>query len=166
MTPTPGGRPGPDTKYETALGVRYLHRLASCMRKKSLWVLSIGSVALIVAGAFFWTFYYCEILRIRELSVRAVDLTRVPSGRHSASFETPYKTYHVSVLIDASVIRSVQVIPSDDFMGHFDRKGLVVADQVVLKQRTDVDAVSGATVTSKAVLKAIEKALSDQRRQT
>ena len=72
----------------------------------------------------------------------------------------------MSVLIDASVIRSVQVTPSDDFMGHFDRKGLAVADLVIKRQRTDVDAVSGATVTSKAVLKAIEKALDDHGRQT
>jgi uncharacterized protein with FMN-binding domain len=129
------------------------------MHKRAFAFSSIGAVAVVAAGALFWTFYYAEILRIRELSVRAVDLARVPSGRHSASFETPYKSYHVSVLVEAHTIRSVQVTPSDDFMAHFDRKGLAVADQVVLKQRTDVDAVSGATVTSKAVLKAIEKAL-------
>jgi uncharacterized protein with FMN-binding domain len=136
------------------------------MRKRVFAFSSIGAAAIVVAGALFWTFYYAEILRIRDLSVRAVDLTRVPSGRHSASFETPYKSYHVSVVVEAHAIRSVQVTPSDDFMAYFDRKGLAVADQVVLKQRTDVDAVSGATVTSKAVLKAIEKALVDQRKQT
>ncbi len=135
------------------------------MRKSVFAFSSIGAAAVSAAGALFWTFYYAEILRIRDLSVHAVDLTRVPSGRHSASFDTPYKSYHVSVLVEAHVIRSVQVTPSDDFMAHFDRKGLAVADLVVRKQRTDVDAVSGATVTSKAVLKAIEKALVDQRRQ-
>jgi uncharacterized protein with FMN-binding domain len=136
------------------------------MHKRVFAFSSIGAAAIVVAGALFWTFYYAEILRIRDLSIHAVDLTRVPSGRHSASFETPYKIYHVSVLVEAHAIRSVHVTPSDDFMGHFDRKGLAVADQVVQKQRTDVDAVSGATVTSKAVLKAIEKALHDRSRQT
>jgi uncharacterized protein with FMN-binding domain len=134
------------------------------MSKRVFTFSSIGAAAIVAAGALFWTFYYAEILRIRDLSVYAVDLTRVPCGRHSASFDTPYKSYHVSVLVEAHAIRSVQVTPSDDFMAHFDRKGVAVADQVVLKQRTDVDAVSGATVTSKAVLKAIEKALVDQRR--
>ncbi|MCK7504462.1 MAG: hypothetical protein MZV70_10515 [Desulfobacterales bacterium] len=59
------------------------------MRKRVFAFSSIGAAAIVVAGALFWTFYYAEVLRIRDLSIRAVDLTRVPGGRHSASFESP-----------------------------------------------------------------------------
>ncbi len=132
--------------------------------KKKVWCISaIGAAATIIAGFLFWTFFYREILQIRAMSIRPLDLSRVASGAHTGSFETPYKSYHVRVLVENHAIRRVQVTPGDDFMGYFDRKGLVIAEKVVAAQRIDVDAVSGATVTSKAVLKAIERALGGTR---
>jgi len=93
-----------------------------------------------------------------RVSIDGVDLSNIPDGSYIGSYE--FKRWSNSVIVHVSdnVITGIEM--NEDVFGATvtDAFGEVV-NRVIVAQDTIVDAVSGATVTSKAYLKAIEDAL-------
>lgn len=118
-------------------------------------ILALTLVAVLIS----WEFYFKRMREIGKLSIGHVDTASVADGIHSGHFETPYKTYRVNVSVINHEITRIEVEPGDRFWSYFDNEAKAVGKQVIRRQCTDVDVVSGATITSKAILKAIENAL-------
>ena len=96
-----------------------------------------------------------------RVSIEGVDLSNIPDGSYIGSYE--FKRWSNSVIVHVSDNRITGIEMHEDVFGATvtDAFGDIV-DRVILAQDTTVDAVSGATVTSKAYLKAIEDALTTQ----
>jgi len=92
------------------------------------------------------------------VSVNSVDLSNIPDGSYVGSYE--FKRWSNSVVVHVSNNNITGIEMDEDVFGAAvtDAFGEIV-NRVIDAQDTTVDAVSGATVTSKAYLKAIEDAL-------
>ncbi|MGI5970992.1 MAG: FMN-binding protein [Oscillospiraceae bacterium] len=93
-----------------------------------------------------------------KVDISAVDPSKLSDGIYFGSYKAGRWSNEVSVTIKDRKISDIEIIKDVSFA----MEGLSdeVFNRVIEKQNTTIDAVSGATVTCKAYLKAIENALS------
>ena len=84
-------------------------------------------------------------------------MLRVTVGTYDGDFTYGGFAYQVSVSVASHQIRDIAVVKNRT-TSHA-KKAEEALKRVAEQQRNDVDAVSGATTTSKALLKAVENAL-------
>ena len=98
-----------------------------------------------------------DINETRKMSIQKVDITKLSDGNYFGEYSYGKTTYKVEVIIENKRIIDIKVLQTRD--SPYAKKAEGVIKSIVNEQRNDVDAVSGATTTSKALLKAIENAL-------
>jgi uncharacterized protein with FMN-binding domain len=102
----------------------------------------------------------------RRIDLRDVDVSKVPDGAYPASYTidppppvvAANKTVSVRVTISGGRYAAIEILQPPKLGDSAVYKTLVARIQET--QRLSIDAVSGATITSAAVLKAIQKAVS------
>jgi uncharacterized protein with FMN-binding domain len=100
-----------------------------------------------------------EMMRVRAMPIHNVDLSRIPNGIFNGGFTYADFTYEVAVYISNHRITDVKILSNRDTK--YAKKAEGVIERVLQAQSPKVDAISGATTTSKAILKAIENALTE-----
>lgn len=65
----------------------------------------------------------------------------------------------VSTVVVGGIITSIAIESTDDDLEYMDRASAIVIDEIIANQSTDVDAVSGATYSSNAIISAVTAAL-------
>lgn len=101
---------------------------------------------------------YNETKNPESVVINDIDLQTVSDGVHRGS----HRSFPVNVIVD--VVVTNHVILRIDLVKHFNGQGQAaesIPGEVVARQNLMVDAVSGATVSSKCILKAIEDALTE-----
>lgn len=91
-----------------------------------------------------------------DMPISEIDLTSLSDGVYKGT----YDVFPVSVEVDVTI--SNHEILEIDLIKHFNGQGKpaeVIIDDVIEAQTLDVDVISGATYSSKIILKAIEVAL-------
>jgi len=104
-----------------------------------------------------------EIRHILNMDIAHIDLSGISDGTYTGSF--PFGDtymYRVSVTVDSGIITGIEVLENGT-ENEYAEKGLGVIPRIIDKQTPNVDAVSGATVTSKALMKCVEKALAQKK---
>jgi uncharacterized protein with FMN-binding domain len=104
-----------------------------------------------------------EVEQIKSMDISYVDPATVPDGEYIGEF--PFRQrylYRVKVTVRSGRIADIEVLENGTENEHAE-KGLGVIPRILRKQSPEVDAVSGATVTSKALMKCVEKALKKAR---
>lgn len=121
--------------------------------RKVLYVL-IVLVVIILAGAY-WLFN--GMGEVKRLEINEVDLSKLADGVYEGSFQKGRWNYNVAVTVKDHAITGIELInPKSGPHDKFHREEIA---KVIERQSVKVDAVSGATVSSNALLKAIENAL-------
>lgn len=98
-----------------------------------------------------------SIKETRDLQIAKVDLTTARDGSYRGDYSYGGYTYEIEVEIKNQGISNIYIIKN-----RISKQAQMAEDviPVILStQRNDVDAISGATTTSKALLKTIEAAL-------
>jgi uncharacterized protein with FMN-binding domain len=98
-----------------------------------------------------------EALQTRQIPIGHIDLENVKDGEYSGDFTYSGFTYMVNVAAGNHAITRIDVIHNRDTSHAKKAEGVI--SRIMAEQKNDVDAVSGATTTSKALLKAVENAL-------
>lgn len=98
------------------------------------------------------------VLRPQKLEIGAVDLDTVLDGEYVGVCQNKILFAVVKVKVQNHEISDVEVI---EHKASYMKQAEQIAENVCDKQSLDVDAISGATLTSDTVLKAIENALED-----
>jgi len=97
----------------------------------------------------------------KEVALDGIDLATVPDGSYTGTYDFKRWSNTLTVHVEDHKIAAIEVNEDVSAAAMTD-----CADEVIMRvikaQSTDIDAVSGATVTSKAYLKAIENALGDE----
>jgi len=97
----------------------------------------------------------------KEVALDGIDLSTVPDGSYTGTYDFKRWSNTLTVHVEDHKIAAIEVNEDVSAAAMTD-----CADEVIMRvieaQSTDIDAVSGATVTSKAYLKAIENALDDE----
>jgi uncharacterized protein with FMN-binding domain len=100
-----------------------------------------------------------EVEQIKTMDIAHVDPATVPDGEYTGEF--PFRQrylYRVRVTVKSGRITNIEVLENGT-ENEYAQKGLGVIPRMLREQSPDVDAVSGATVSSKALMKCVEKAL-------
>lgn len=122
--------------------------------KKALLIALAVVVAIVAVGFFSITNGLSEGAKV---TLNGIDLTNTPDGSYTGTYDFKRWTNTVTVHVKDRRIVGIDMGKDAAFAGTTD-----CADEmfrrVMEAQNTQVDAVSGATVTSKAYLKAIENA--------
>jgi uncharacterized protein with FMN-binding domain len=134
------------------------------MKKKKAYrimCLIVGAL-LIGAGIFYFTYVAPAIEQqkaVRNMQIKEVDLSKIPEGAYRGSFSFNNQYYEVEVQVKNQAIESIKVL--ENGTGEYAKKAEGVLQKVLSAQSLKVDAVTGATTTSKALLKATENALNE-----
>ena len=108
-----------------------------------------------------WGVRFREILQryrasVEALRIQDVDLSKVPDGVYVGSQDAVLVAAEVRVTVEGGAIRRIEILRHENGRG---KPAEGVLDRVMAAQSLRVDAVSGATSSSKVLLKALENAL-------
>ena len=93
---------------------------------------------------------------VEALRIQDVDLSKVPDGVYVGSQDAVLVAAEVRVTVADGAIRRIEILRHENGRG---KPAEGVLDRVMAAQSLRVDAVSGATSSSKVLLKAVENAL-------
>jgi uncharacterized protein with FMN-binding domain len=113
-----------------------------------------GLVVLVVAGLLYLS---RGLNQGASITIDEIDISSLPDGTYEGTYRAGRWTNTVEVDVADGRMTAIRVVKDVQFALAEVRKQTI--DRVLEKQSPAVDAVSGATVTSKAYLKAVEKAL-------
>lgn len=128
-------------------------------KQKKTTAIAVVAVSLALIGSIAGFYHLYRISQIKEMPIAVVDLSTIPNGTYKGSFNTPYNGYNIKVVVNDQSISHIDLRRENNFITYFDREAEKVVANVLRFQRTDVDLVSGATVSSKAILMAMSNAL-------
>lgn len=93
---------------------------------------------------------------IKEIRMEGINVSGIPNGTYTGSYDAGYIYAEVSVTVSGGLIQEIKLLEHQHERG---AKAEKITQEVVEKQATDIDTVSGATNSSKVILKAVEHAL-------
>lgn len=96
--------------------------------------------------------------RLQDLEIANVDLTEVVDGTYTGSYKVFPITAEVKVIVKNHQITGVELLKHQSGQGAPADK---ILDQIVEAQTLKVDVISGATYSSKIILKAVENSLNN-----
>lgn len=117
-------------------------------------------IVAVLAGLFFGTKYVLSLReykkRIADISVSDVDLAKIPNGSYEGSYDAIMIAAKVRVEIYDHKIKDVKLL------SHKNERGIKaerIVNDIKNAQSLKVDTVTGATNSSKVILKAAQNAL-------
>lgn len=120
----------------------------------------IGLILVCVAVVGYGIKYMNDINRyktiVSEIQLKDVDLSNVPDGTYHGAFDAEVIAAEVDVTVKDNHITKVDLVKHKNDRG---KPAEVLVDKVVETQKINIDTISGATNSSKVILKAIETAL-------
>jgi uncharacterized protein with FMN-binding domain len=99
-----------------------------------------------------------EIQRTRAMTVNDVSIAEIPDGSYTGSYEYGGFTYSLRCMVSQGRLENIRILQNRTTK--YAKKAEGIIPKVIERQKVNVDAVTGATATSKALMKAIERALS------
>jgi uncharacterized protein with FMN-binding domain len=91
-----------------------------------------------------------------KLQINKIELSTAKDGTYNGKYSSGRWTNELGVVVKDHKITKIDIIKDVSFKVPEVTKQIF--DRVIAKQNTDIDVVSGSTVTSKAYLKSIENA--------
>lgn len=93
---------------------------------------------------------------VSEIVISNPDLSKLKDGVYKGSFDAILVAADVSVTVEGNRIKDIKL---DRHKNERGQKAEIITDKVVSAQSLKVDTISGATNSSKVILKAVENAL-------
>ena len=118
-----------------------------------------------VIGTLFLTFTYLITIgwgvmryqnRVSNITIEEIDITALPDGVFTGSYDVYYIAAEVEVTIESGTITQIELV---EHRGERGEEAEVVVDRIIQQQQVAVDAVSGATNSSMVIQQAIQNAL-------
>jgi uncharacterized protein with FMN-binding domain len=129
-------------------------------KKKTLLFVALSIIVVIIlVGAGVKIYLEENLNKVATAVIKDVDLTEVEDGVYNGS----YNAFPIMVVVKVTV--SNHNITEIELVKHMNGQGTpaeVITNKVIEAQSLQVDIVSGATYSSKVILKAIENALSNE----
>ncbi len=121
--------------------------------KRVILCLVIGG--LVVVGMLFSKFQSYK-KKVKSTTVEHIDFAKVADGTYSGFFDLILVKAKVTVSTAQGKVTAIDIVEHKNGRGE---KAETIVFKVIEKQTLQVDAISGATASSKAILKAVENAI-------
>ena len=93
---------------------------------------------------------------VNSITVLSPDLANISDGMYVGEYSVTPVRVKVEVFVTEHKITDIKIIEHENGLGS---KAEKIVNDVISEQSLEVDAVSGATVSSKCILKAVENAI-------
>ena len=126
------------------------------MKKISIIILSILAVLIIGAYVGIKVIGQNHETKLSGIAISDVDLSKIPDGTYAGACEAFPVIAEVSVTVKGHKITEIKLVK------HINGRGSpaeIIPRRVIEAQSLEVDAIAGATSSSKVILKAIQNAL-------
>lgn len=126
--------------------------------KKPLKLLGIVfiSIFILMIGAFFAVKSMSLSEEFPVIQIDKVELSKIEDGSYGGEYLGKLVKVVVEVGVKEHKITEINIVKHDNGLG---KKAEKIVDQIISRQSLNVEVVSGATSSSKAILKAVEVAL-------
>ena len=115
----------------------------------------VVSVGLVVLAAYLYNVKQYKD-RVKNLSVEEVNLKTIPDGTYDGECDVDLIYARVRVTMEEGNIAKIELLEHKNERG---KRAEIVINNMIKEQKIDVDAVSGATNSSKVIKSAVENAL-------
>lgn len=126
------------------------------------WIIPLIIVSALGIGAKIgWSYLEKEHREARSLPLNAIDFTRLKDGTYHGAYAGGMYKWRVNecdVTVSSGQVTAIQLTGSND-PGAKNTQHEMIYERVIQSQTLQVDTISGATLTSKAYLQAVENAL-------
>lgn len=93
---------------------------------------------------------------VKETTFSGIDIGNIPDGTYIGEYDVNFIYARVEVTVRDGAITNIDILEHKNERG---KAAEIVTDRIIAEQKTDVDAVSGATNSSTVIKKAVENAL-------
>lgn len=93
---------------------------------------------------------------VKETTFSDIDIGNIPDGTYIGEYGVNFIYARVEVTVRDGAITNIDILEHKNERG---KAAEIVTDRIIAEQKTDVDAVSGATNSSTVIKKAVENAL-------
>ena len=129
------------------------------MTQRKRVVIGVGMFLLVLAATFgVRMMVMSNRLESAYSRVGAVDLEQIQDGVYQGSFSDFLVTVELEVTVRAGRIQQIEILRQDSGPGY---DAAEVLDRIVEEQTPRVETVSGATGSSRAIITAVHRALSE-----
>ena len=132
------------------------------------WIIALVVVAaLAAAGGYGWSLLMKEHREARSLPLNAVDFSKLNDGTYHGDYAGgmyKWRANECDVTVTSGQVTDILLVGSKD-PGSKNTQHKELYDRVIRAQSLQVDTISGATLTSKAWLQAVENALLQAQRE-
>ena len=122
-------------------------------------VLGVLVIILVIAFVFFRLRYNKMVDVIDSVQLEQIDLRQIENGVYRGTFGEFLVSVTLDVTIEDHEIKKIEIIDQKSGPGYEARE---VIDRIIQAQSLDVDAVTGATGSSKCIKIAVQNALQKQ----
>ncbi len=129
------------------------------MKAKKKWPLVAGGIVLIIllAGVLLYLDSVQQYQKhVAEMTIANIDFSQTPDGVYEGSVDETFIRVRVRVTVEGGAVTNIVLLEHENGRG---KPAEAVIGEIIRQQTLEVDAVSGATNSSKVIKKAIEKAL-------
>lgn len=128
------------------------------MKKKGLIIAAIVIAVIYIFATIIITNIQKNLDELVNLTITDVDISKIENGVYKGSYEVFPVAVTVKVTVKNHLITKVDIVKHQNGQGS---GANIIPTKVVANQTLDVDIISGATYSSKVMLKAIENALTN-----
>jgi len=118
----------------------------------------IISMAILIIFLLFPIGNYFSLKNYRNMPIEDVNLIAIEDGNYLGEKDISGFIYKVEVSMNSHVISDIQILQNRK--SSYARYAEAVIPRIIKNQNANVNAITGATTTSKALMKAVENALS------
>lgn len=132
------------------------------MNKKMKVIVLLLLIAIVVGGAYgLYSLQRTKKYRqaVKETIINEVDLTQVEDGNYTGSHDVDMINAKVQVEVEDHKIKNIELLEHKNDRGE---AAELIVPEMVSQQKIKVDAISGATNSSKVIQKAVENALEEK----
>ena len=130
------------------------------MKRSRKRILSFAAVVLFLICLLFTAVYLKSVAdykkAVKETTFSNIDISDIPDGIYIGEYDVNFVYAKVEVTVRSGAITDIVILEHKNGRG---KPAEIVVDRIIEKQKTDVDAVAGATNSSTVLKKAVENAL-------
>ncbi len=125
--------------------------------KKKLWIVAGCIVAVVAVGVVIFGVKLIGMAKyFKEYAVQNIDLTTIPDGAYRGECGVFLVAADVEAKVQDHRVSDIKILKQRCGKGY---EGKQVIERIIKEQSLNVDAVAGATASSKCILIALERAL-------
>lgn len=130
--------------------------------KRLLKIIVLILMCLFAAGVLFVLIFNMGMNQIKKIEIKDIDLSKIKDGEYFGEYGSGRWQYQVKVVLSDGRIKTIEILNQKSGfidMSMYKQVNDQVINRILERQSLRIDAITGATINTKALLKAIENAL-------